>query len=203
LFRLDATQRAARLLALSISNAHIIGLHRQSTLEKMPVFQSQMYCRTWWAIYVLDRRLAIESGRPYLIQDNNIDVALPLELGDEWLSRNQANPKKTAELQSEIEVELSGAPVTPMPYLVAMVRFSRVVGKAWELLYGVRSSGQTSSAMIEYADTVLSNLLETLPAELSYDPKKVPEVQFRTRQRWQVKQTMLLFTVRPPYGGEM
>lgn len=144
---------------------------------------------------MLDRRLAIESGRPYLIQDNNIDAALPLELSDEWLSRHQSNPKRAAGLQQEIDVEVSGAPVTPMPYLIAMVRFSRVVGKAWELLYGVRSSGQTSSAMIEYADTVLSNLLETLPAELFYDPKKTPEEQFRTRQRWQVKQTMLLFTV--------
>ncbi|KAG7142776.1 Patulin cluster transcription factor patL like protein [Verticillium longisporum] len=74
LFRLDATQRATRLLALAVSNAHIIGLHRQSTLENMPAVASQMYTRSWWSIYVLDRRLAIESGRPYLIQDSNVDT---------------------------------------------------------------------------------------------------------------------------------
>ncbi|KAM5344309.1 hypothetical protein ACJ41O_012846 [Fusarium nematophilum] len=195
LFRLDATQRAARLLALSVSNAHIIGLHRQRTLENLPVFECQMYTRIWWAMYVLDRRLAIESGRPYLIQDSNIDTALPMELGDEWLSRYQLRQESTGQLHQEVAAELSSGPITPIPYLIAMVRFSRVVGKAWEILYGVKTSNHTSSAMIEYADTVLCNLLENLPPDLSYNPQLPPDGQFKTRLRWQVKQTMLLFTV--------
>lgn len=46
-----------------------------------------------------------------------------------------------------------------------------------------------------FADTVLSNLLETLPEELIYNPD-LPKTQFGTRKRWQIKQTMLLSTVR-------
>ncbi|KAH7114806.1 fungal-specific transcription factor domain-containing protein [Dactylonectria macrodidyma] len=193
LFRLDSTERAARLLALSISNAHIIGLHRQSTYDKMPVFQSQMFCRTWWAIYVMDRRLAIESGRPYVIQDNNTDTGFPLQLGNEWMSRYQSHPGTTSGLSEEISLEISTTSITPLSYFIAIVRLSRVVGKVWEVLYSVKVSVQTSTVMIEYADTALCNLLEALPDSLSYNPDLPPDAQFRTRPTWQVKQTMLLF----------
>ncbi|KAH7133763.1 fungal-specific transcription factor domain-containing protein [Dactylonectria macrodidyma] len=194
LFRLDATQRAVRIHALLVSNAHIVGLHRQSTYDKMPVFWSQMYCRTWWSIYVLDRRLAIESGRPYLIQDSNIDTALPLELGDDWLSRFSKTSHTTQDLKRETALEIASEPITPMPYLTAMVRFSRVVSKVWELMYGIKGQNSSSSAMVEYADSVLCNLLETVPKDLSFDPRISPDLQFGTRLRWQVKQTMLLFS---------
>jgi hypothetical protein len=195
LFRLDATQRAARLLALAVCNAHIIGLNRQCTLDSMPVFSSQMFSRAWWCIYVLDRRLGLESGRPCIIQDGNVDTAPPLNLGDEWLTRFLSRPEKPAQVQREMALETAADRVTPMPYLQALVRYSKVVGKVWELLYGVKASRSNSSAMIEYADTVLCNLLDVLPESLSYDPNIPSNVQFATRLRWQVKQTMLLYTV--------
>ncbi|KAK7706628.1 hypothetical protein SLS64_007459 [Diaporthe eres] len=100
----------------------------------------------------------------------------------------------TKALEGEIEIQLSEKHATAIPYLVAMIRYSRLVGKAWELIYGVKaSSNQPVSHMIDYADTVLSNLLETLPEELTYDPD-LPKAQFDSRKRWQVKQTMLLST---------
>lgn len=140
--------------------------------------------------------MAIESGRPFLIQDNNTDTALPLDLGDEWLGRFEGRPETTKALEHDIEAELLEKHATAIPYLVAMIRYSRVVGKAWELIYGVKAtSNQPVSHMIDYADTVLSNLLETLPEELIYNPD-LPKTQFGTRKRWQVKQTMLLSTVR-------
>ncbi|KAF7554459.1 hypothetical protein G7Z17_g2928 [Cylindrodendrum hubeiense] len=194
LFRLDATQRAVRIHALLVSNAHIVGLHRQSTYDNMPVFWAQMYCRTWWSIYVLDRRLAIESGRPYLIQDSNIDTALPLELGDDWLSRYSKTTDTAQKLKRETAIEIASEPITTIPYLTAMVRFSRVVGKVWELMYGIKGPNPTSSGMVEYADSVLCNLLENVPKDLSYDPRRSPDLQFGTRLRWQVKQSMLLFS---------
>lgn len=140
--------------------------------------------------------MAIESGRPFFIQENNTDAALPLNLSDEWLSQFAGQAEVTKALEREIETELSEKRVTAVPYLVAMIRYSRVVGKAWELIYGVKAtSNQPVSHMIDYADTVLSNLLETLPEDLTYNPD-LPRTQFDTRKRWQVKQTMLLSTVR-------
>lgn len=198
LFRLDATQRAARLIAVAISNAHIIGLHRQQTLEEMPVFRSQLFCRTWWSIYVLDRRIAIESGRPFLIQDSNVDTALPSNLSDEWLSRYASRGDPTGSLGKEISSENATNPVTAVPYLSAQVRFSRVVGKSWDLLYGIGTPNPASTAMADYADAMLCKILENVPSVLSYDPSLSSENQFGNRLRWQVKQSILLFMVRHP-----
>lgn len=140
--------------------------------------------------------MAIESGRPFFIQENNTDTALPLDVSDEWLGRFAGRAETTKALEREVEVEALEKRTTTIPYLLAMIRYSRVVGKAWELIYGVKAtSNQPVSHMIDYADTVLSNLLETLPEELTYNPD-LPKTQFGTRKRWQVKQTMLLSTVR-------
>lgn len=140
--------------------------------------------------------MAIESGRPFFIQESNTDTALPLDLSDEWLGRFAGRTDTTKALEDEVEIELSEKHATAIPYLVAMTRYSRVVGKAWELIYGVKAMpNQPVSHMIDYADTVLSNLLETLPEDLTYDPD-LPKAQFDSRKRWQVKQTMLLSTVR-------
>lgn len=140
--------------------------------------------------------MAIESGHPFFIQENNTDTALPLDLSDERLGRFVGRAETTKALECEIADEHSEKHATAIPYLVAMIRYSRVVGKAWELVYGVKaSSNQPVSHIIDYADTVLSNLLEALPEELTYN-SDLPKTQFSTRKRWQVKQTMLLSTVR-------
>lgn len=162
----------------------------------MPVFYSQLHCRVWWVIYALDRRIALESGKPYIIQNSNVDTALPLDLSDDWLSRCHTREETTTDLQSEISKELArDSPKSAVPYMVALVRYSRAAGKAWEILYGVKASGMSASAMVDYVDTVLGNLVETVPEDLRYDPNLPCETQFSKRLRWQIKQTMLLFTV--------
>ncbi|KAI8652908.1 Zn(2)-C6 fungal-type domain-containing protein [Fusarium keratoplasticum] len=195
LFRLDANQKAARVLALTVSVAHTIGIHRQSTIDTMPAFYNQLYCRAWWVIYMIDRRIALESGKPFLIQDSNVDTALPIDLSDEWMTRFSTRNETMAELQHEITAEVDRDILpSPIPYVVAMIRYSRVAGKAWEVLYGVKASSAPTFAMVEYVDTVLCKLLDTAPKNLRYDPDEPYESQFSTSLRWQIKQTVILST---------
>ncbi|KAH7139957.1 fungal-specific transcription factor domain-containing protein [Dactylonectria estremocensis] len=193
LFRLDANQQAAHVMGLIVSIAHTIGMHRQSTIDSMPAFHSQLYCRTWWAIYTLDRRIAVESGKPYLIQDNNVDTALPLDLSDEWMSRFMTRRERMADLDQEIAGELDRrTSPSPVPYTIAMVRYARVAGKAWQVLYGIKTSGTSISTTVQHLDTQLAELLDTVPKNLRYGPES--EARFRTSLRWQVKQTLIHFT---------
>ncbi|KAK2687326.1 hypothetical protein QWA68_013680 [Fusarium oxysporum] len=192
MFRLDANQKAARVHALSVSVAQTIGLHRQSTIEGMPAYYNQLYSRAWWSLYLLDRRLALESGKPYLIQDSNVDTALPLDLSDEWMTRFASRKEKIADLQHEIVVEAArDSSPSCIPYVIAMVRYCRIAGKTWEVLYGVKSSTASMPAMIQYVDTAIGKLLNTIPTCLKYDLDAPYEAQFSTRTRWQVKQTFL------------
>ncbi|CAK7200177.1 hypothetical protein SEUCBS139899_002868 [Sporothrix eucalyptigena] len=201
LFRLDATQGAARVLALAVANGHIMRLHRQSTLERLPVVVSQMSCRAWWCLYVLDRRIALESGQPLLLHDSNIDTALPLELSDAWLGRYNTGTGTAADLHADIAAELARQPVTSITYLLVRIRFSRIISRAWELLYGIRppaatatSTSSTSSAMVECTDAMLCRLLDKMPSCLAYDPYVPLEIQFRDRPRWLVMQSVVLYT---------
>ncbi|KAM0418498.1 hypothetical protein ACHAPD_004857 [Fusarium lateritium] len=192
MFRLDANQKAARVHALAVSVAQTIGLHRQSTIDSMPAYYSQLYSRTWWSLYLLDRRLALESGKPYFIQDSNVDTSLPLDLSDEWMTRFASRKETIAELQQEVAAEVArDSSPSCVPYVLAMVRYCRVAGKTWEVLYGVKSSTASMSAMIEYVDTAIGKLLNTVPMCLQYDIDVSYEAQFSTRTRWQVKQTFL------------
>lgn len=194
LFRLDAGQKSARLLAGVITNAHIVGLHRRKTLEDIPVFNAQLFCRLWWAIYAIDRRLALESGRPYLIQDTNVDAALPLAVSDEWMSRFALTQQTAAQLQNEIAVEAAHKNVTFLPYVETMISFYGIVGRAWPFLYGLKTSN-TEQASAESLDTAISELMNSVPRNISYRPDVGYREQFEGSPHWQVKQAMLTYTV--------
>ncbi|KAI6084303.1 fungal-specific transcription factor domain-containing protein [Hypoxylon rubiginosum] len=46
---------------------------------------ADMRRRVWWAIYILDRTLSMELGRPFMIDDADCDVALPEPFDDHLL----------------------------------------------------------------------------------------------------------------------
>lgn len=200
LFRLDAGRKAARLMAGVITNAYIAGLHRSKTLEDVPVFYAQLFCRLWWAVYAIDRRLALESGRPYFIQDANVDTALPLAVSDEWMSRFAHKPHTAAQLQHEIAVEVAQKPVTVVPYVETMIRFYGIVGRSWPLLYGA-TTAHLERPSVESLDRAISELMSSVPRSLSYRPDIPYKEQFEGSPQWQVKQAMLVYTVSlSPWG---
>ncbi|KAL2149695.1 hypothetical protein VTH82DRAFT_8347 [Thermothelomyces myriococcoides] len=55
--------------------------------------EAEMRRRTWWTIYILDRSLALELGKPMLIDDLDCDVSLPAAVDDHHISeRGQRLP---------------------------------------------------------------------------------------------------------------
>lgn len=47
--------------------------------------EADMRRRVWWAIYILDRTLSLELGRPFAIDDTDCDVSLPEPCDDHFL----------------------------------------------------------------------------------------------------------------------
>lgn len=60
-----------------------LGLYSES--GPWPVIEGEMRRRTWWTIYILDRTLATELGRPVLIDDKDCDVSLPAGVDDQYI----------------------------------------------------------------------------------------------------------------------
>lgn len=194
LFRLDANERAEKFLALAISHAHHLGFHRSKVIRRMPVFNDEMIRRLWWSLYALDRRLAIETGHPFLIQDVNVDAPHPQNLDDEWLNRYKEDSKTSNELESDIKTALSKDPITPIPYLSATTRYSRVLGKIWEAIYGANMTDVIpSSSLLEYLDQLISRAqVEVRPEFSDSYQAEPPNLEQTNPLRWLAKQQMLM-----------
>ncbi|KAI1374738.1 fungal-specific transcription factor domain-containing protein [Hypoxylon crocopeplum] len=71
-------------LGSAVRSAQDLELHLEVTGVRSRV-EADMRRRVWWAIYVLDRTLSMELGRPFMIDDCDCDVALPEPFDDHFL----------------------------------------------------------------------------------------------------------------------
>ncbi|OBT75482.1 hypothetical protein VF21_04902 [Pseudogymnoascus sp. 05NY08] len=164
LLRLEANELAQKVLSLAITHAHHLGLNQERTLDDMPEFEKDMYRRVWWCIYVLDRRLSLLLGRPFLIQDMNVSVNLP------QTQRHGVSPSSTCGSSGSSPTAIIGT--SNMEYLVAMVGFSRVVGKVWEELYSAQAPNKNSH-LYDYLEGLVENWHASVPASLICDAEKL------------------------------
>lgn len=192
LFRLDAHGPAEKLLSLAISHSHHIGLQRRQVVDRMNRFEGEMARRLWWCTYLMDRRLAIETGRPFLIQDLNVDIGLPQVMSDDLLTNHRGISRS---LHSDDD---TGKLPTTVPYLIAMVSYSRVIGKVWEALYGASTSDSTPSPLLkEYLELLITQSQSDLQPEFSYDPQSPTSYRAHGLEWWQIKQQLMMRIVCP------
>ncbi|KAI0998330.1 hypothetical protein K3495_g9865 [Podosphaera aphanis] len=71
-------------LASAVRISQDIGLHLESG-GSWSVIESETRRRVWWAIYIWDRHLSLELCRPFLIEDADCDVNLPISLDDFYI----------------------------------------------------------------------------------------------------------------------
>ncbi len=70
-------------LGNALQVAQDIGLYSES--GPWPVIEGEMRRRVWWTVYVLDRSLSVELGRPVRIDDSDCDVSLPAGVDDHYI----------------------------------------------------------------------------------------------------------------------
>jgi hypothetical protein len=156
-------------------------------VDAMTPFEGEMARRLWWCIYLLDRRLAIETGRPFLIQDVNVDVGLPHNISDERLEKYRTTITPAVSDEEVIEGP------TMVPYLIAMASYSRVIGKVWEALYGAATSDKTPTTLLnEYLEHLILQSQKCISHEFSYDPLSPSNYDSKALAWWQVKQQFMM-----------
>lgn len=166
-------------------------------VDAMTPFEGEMARRLWWCIYLLDRRLAIETGRPFLIQDVNVDVGLPQNISDERLETYRTAPGSAVFDYKEV---IEGPSM--VPYLIAMTSYSRVIGKVWEALYGAVTSDKTPTTLLnEYLEHLILQSQKCISHEFSYDPLSPSNYDSKTMAWWQVKQQFIMRIVRYLHQG--
>ena len=140
--------------------------------------------------------MALETARPLVIQDSTVDTALASDLSDEWLTKMEGQSLTSSDMQSTVILDIDDTQETAIPYLNAMVQFSRIVAKVWEILYGASTmSSMSAFGLDNYIEALLSRLQHDLPKKLQFDPREDFDAQLEGRTKWECQQTILLHMV--------
>ncbi|KAF9890589.1 hypothetical protein FE257_005720 [Aspergillus nanangensis] len=196
LIRIDANERAQKVLSLTIVQAQHLGLHREVIVKTAPTFIAECSRRLWWCLYNLDRRVALDIGQPFLIQDINTDTSLPLALSEEVLEglyhRSSTSPgDETAPMNNNGDDNCQ----SPIPYVISMMGYSKIVGKAWNELYQAQCMDRASEPALAVSfEDLLSMWRQSLPPSLHCDEMHPhehhpPDAPVRP---WQLKNKFLI-----------
>ncbi|KAJ5725295.1 uncharacterized protein N7483_006652 [Penicillium malachiteum] len=187
LFRLDIIGKAERLLALAVSHAYSLHLHTASSAVGGNDNQKREMCRRlWWCLYLLDRRLAIETRRPFLIQDANITAPLPQIIPDDISQCDES----TASCGESSSAPLQA--VDSITFLTAMITYSKTLGRTWESIYSPNSSNCRQREMENHLEALISQAQKDIPSQFAYNAMEGPCINYQDASWWLVKQQTLM-----------
>ncbi|KIW45813.1 uncharacterized protein PV06_01524 [Exophiala oligosperma] len=135
---LGSAVRIAQSIGLHVEDAHRTGVG--NTLPS-----PEMCRRVWYSIFVLDRLLALQLGRPPAISEAGFDVQLPSQQSDVDLANSTGH-------YGMHETDWVG------DYFIAMIKFSEIIGRVFESLYGPRGADDPALILshIDHLDNELS-----------------------------------------------
>ncbi|EGU78122.1 hypothetical protein FOPG_12956 [Fusarium oxysporum f. sp. conglutinans race 2 54008] len=160
LLAVSRTDSCWTTLGQAVRIAQSIGLHVEPPNSKSrSATEIERRRRTWYSIYVLDRLLSLQLGRPPAIHDEDCSVALPSRRADDeidWTS-NTIDPATEGPSAGD--------------YFISVIGFSRIVGCVLRDIYGPAHSRPTPK-MILSTQTLDHRLIEwklSLPRKLRFD----------------------------------
>ncbi|EIT81083.1 C6 transcription factor [Aspergillus flavus] len=104
LYEVNAKSASWVWIGSAVRVAQEIGLHLES--GPWSALEGEMRKRLWWGVYAWDRLLALEMGKPVLINDQDCDVDLPCPVDERCISEGGivAESQQTTPLLATIHV---------------------------------------------------------------------------------------------------
>ena len=112
---------------LAVRTAYMLGVHLEPP-QSMPRRERETRKRLWWTLYVLETKMSMKLGRPFLLHDSSTACSLPADdreiamlvgssfapLGDNvtWLTWNLHNTKLLLAARTAYTIFYEGAPDT-------------------------------------------------------------------------------------------
>ncbi|KAG4277351.1 hypothetical protein FPRO04_07648 [Fusarium proliferatum] len=160
LLAVSKTDSCWTTLGQAVRIAQSIGLHVESPSPKSRSgIELERRRRTWYSIYVLDRLLSLQLGRPPAIHDQDCSVALPSRRADneiDWTSDAMDPPEESPSVGD---------------YFIAVIDFSQIVGCVLRDIYGPVHSRPTPEMILstQNLDRRLVEWKLGLPRKLRFD----------------------------------
>ncbi|KAL7932560.1 fungal-specific transcription factor domain-containing protein [Trichoderma chlorosporum] len=158
------TESCWTILGQAVRVAQSIGLHIEgedsghTKPSHSPEIEKRR--RVWYSVYVLDRLLSLQLGRPPAIHDDDFNVPLPDRACDSDIGWT-----------GEVVEKRTGNDPSSGDYFLAVIAFSAIVGRVLRSLYCPRRSHFTSEDLLSTKD-LDRQLIEwklALPRTLRFD----------------------------------
>ncbi|KAI1120535.1 fungal-specific transcription factor domain-containing protein [Nemania abortiva] len=96
LYEMNLKSAAWKWLGKAVRCAQDLELHLEVRMRSR--METDIRRRVWWAVYIFDRTLSLEIGRPFMIDDTDCDVGLPEPCDDHLLESEGPIPMHNAPL---------------------------------------------------------------------------------------------------------
>lgn len=119
--------------------------------------------RTWYSMYVLDRLLALQLGRPMAIHEEDFQVELP--------SQNDMSPFFAPDYDGGFSGKIEEG-TGMLDYFLGVIRFSHILGSVIRALYRPSQVDSSPEQMLHNASELDHRLMEwkgSLPRHLRFD----------------------------------
>ncbi|KAK9326089.1 fungal-specific transcription factor domain-containing protein [Lipomyces orientalis] len=150
-FHTDLESLAYRTICFCAILAIELGLHQSSKMSQMfPDPMQRERCRAlFWCVYVVDRRMAFSTGRPFTLRDEDIDQELP-----QTYTRDD---------------EISDDKRVRALYLNAMIKYSEVAGRVWKTVSAFNPPRHftINTGEIDYIEFLIHRWKHSLPPDLN------------------------------------
>lgn len=135
-----------------------LGLHDEPSWGDDCKFYDRIYRRrVFWSVYCLNHNVAQTRGLPELLRESDINIALPHCVDDRMLYPEcPALPEMPA--------------TSPIPYLLEVIKLTRLSSEVWTSLFGVRVQKPVPPEVISALDTKIVEFAKHIPASLRWPP---------------------------------
>lgn len=199
-----------QLTGQAIRVAHSIGLHRHLSASH-PTFASSisvnlansdsdhlpLEARVWWSCYALERLMELETGRPSVITEHEIDqIRTPPPPAWPPLS-SLDDPAAEAPMTDNSHEEINTT--TPLKFFTLWVSLARIMGQISELIYRKRTygpghllyeTGKLDQLLLAWVNSVPQGLRPGQHHDMMQHPQHIHIASFLSLQYYQAQITL-------------
>ncbi|KAK0441749.1 fungal-specific transcription factor domain-containing protein [Desarmillaria tabescens] len=159
------------MIGVGLRSAIAIGLHRRKTGGCKFTVDDELKKRSFWVLVVLDRLLGLYVGYPAMIQDEELDLEMPVECDDDYW-----------EVAPDGQVRFNQPSDEPsqISYINAVIRLTEIMSVVMKTLCSIKKaramSGLTGKSweqrLVAELDSSLNAWVDSIPDHLRWDPKR-------------------------------
>ncbi|KAI9268930.1 fungal-specific transcription factor domain-containing protein [Phascolomyces articulosus] len=161
----------------AIRMAQDLGLHRSSTRWLLPENEIELRRRIWYAVYIMDKWIAAELGRPVAILDEEFDVELPSVYEITSIYHSESRQAEVRHMKPALLMDAETALDEKRPVHAAflhMISLARTLGQVLVSLYSpkMQYAARRNIYLVDTLNMALTKWKMSIPPDLQCEDNK-------------------------------